>query len=307
MATHYDNIIVFGPTGAVGSATALEASKRGATVWIAMRDTSKPIAGLSSQQESSGKFHRLQADLSDPASVSAAVEKSQAKAAFIYQIRTDGGMKSSIQAMKDSGVEYAVFLSTYTLTPDLDVRKIPQEDFVTANHARIEVSLEDAGISFVSLRPAWFATNSFRTLDKSTSPWVAKITYGDAVIDNISPLDIGRVSGATLVDRPSKAAKEVIYLCGPKLMTQDETWEVIKSVTGKEIDLVHVEPAEYSQLLQGLGFPPILADYLTDVMAKLRGGRLYHEPLYSNAVANIKKYSGYEPTTFEEFVASQNL
>lgn len=181
MATHYDNIIVFGPTGAVGSATALEASKRGATVWLAMRDTSKPIAGLSSQQESSGKFHRLQADLSDPASVRAAIEKSQAKAAFIYRIQTDDGMKSSVQAMKDSGVEYAVFLSTFSLSPDHDVRNFPQDDFVIAVHAQIEVSLEDAGIPFVSLRPAWFASNSFRSLDKSTSPWVAKITYGDAV------------------------------------------------------------------------------------------------------------------------------
>lgn len=125
--------------------------------------------------------------------------------------------------------------------------------------------------------------------------------------DNIAPVDIGRVSGAVLVDRPSNAAKEAIYLCGPKLVTHDETWEVIKRASGKEIDLVHVEPAEYSQLLQGLGYPPPLADYLTDLMGKLRGGRYFPDPLYSNAVANIKKYSGYQPTTLEEFVAQRNL
>ena len=52
MGIKYDNVIIFGPTGAVGTAAAREAGKRGAKVWLAMRDTNKKIPGL---DETSGR------------------------------------------------------------------------------------------------------------------------------------------------------------------------------------------------------------------------------------------------------------
>jgi uncharacterized protein YbjT (DUF2867 family) len=43
----FEKVIVFGPTGNIGSITAQTASKKGAKVYLAMRDPKKTIPGLS--------------------------------------------------------------------------------------------------------------------------------------------------------------------------------------------------------------------------------------------------------------------
>lgn len=80
----FSRVLVFGPTGNVGSIVACTAQQQGAKVFLAMRDTGKPIPSLSALQESDGGFERVQADLMDPVSVRSAVEKTKATAAFVY-------------------------------------------------------------------------------------------------------------------------------------------------------------------------------------------------------------------------------
>jgi NAD(P)-dependent dehydrogenase (short-subunit alcohol dehydrogenase family) len=132
-------VIVFGPTGNIASYAARKASELGAKVILAMRDTSKSIPGLSEQDEKSGKYERVTADLSDPKSVSAAVEKTGAKRVFFYLVWTMmDHMKSTIEALKASGVEFIVFLSSSTI-------QVPKEDVPPTNlipymHAQVEIS-----------------------------------------------------------------------------------------------------------------------------------------------------------------------
>lgn len=182
MAARYDNVIIFGPTGAVGGSAALEASKRGAKVWLAMRNTSKEIAEIPADVEKSGKFERVQADLTDPGSVATAVKKSGAKAAYFYLVfGTHDHMRGSLQAMKDAGVEYVVFLSSAMLAPGTDLRSFSPEHFIGYSHAQVELALEEIGFPHVtSIRPAVFASNHFNmVLDKSAKPPKANITYED--------------------------------------------------------------------------------------------------------------------------------
>lgn len=305
MATQYNKVIVFGPTGSVGGATALEASKRGADVWLAMRDTGKTISAITKEQEQQASFTRVQADLTDAESVKRTVQQSGAKAAYIYLVP---GMQGSIPAMKEAGIEYVVFLSTSTVQRDQDLRQISHAELIPYMHAQIEIALEDAGLPHVALRAGYFASNSIRmNLDTSKRPYEAKVTHSHIVGDCISPEDIGRVGGAVLVNRPSPASKEAIYLWGPQLLTIDQQWDIVKKVSGQEIDVIHQTPEEYTQTMIAKGLPPPLVNYLVEAMGKSNSKFGYPEQLYKQYVANIKKYSGYEPTTFEEYVRTQNL
>ena len=102
-----------------------------------MRDTSKSIRGL---DESKGGFERVQADLNKPDSVSAAVKQTGAKRAFIYAAHgSPDHMKGSLEAMKSAGVDFVVFLSSFTVTGKLE--DIPPNEFISYLHARIEISL----------------------------------------------------------------------------------------------------------------------------------------------------------------------
>lgn len=305
MAIKYDNVIVFGPTGAVGGAVALEASKRGAKVWLAMRSPDKVIDGISEDEEQQGTFERIQADLSDPDSVARAVEKSGAKAAFVYRVMTPDHLKSSLVAMKSAGIEYVVFLSSLYVWEGQALRDIPASDFISYMHAQIEINLEDVGIAHTALRPGAFASKPFhQDLDTSKTPWEAQVLHGDITDDLISPMDVGRVGGAVLVERPSASAKQAIYLCGPQLMTRDEQWETVKQVTGREIVVAHLSRDEKVEQLKALELPPPLVVDLIKGADERGETKIYPEPLYSQGLGNIKKYSGYEPTEFADYVAT---
>lgn len=312
MAIRYENVIVFGPTGDVGSAAALEAGKRGAKVWLAMRDTTKPIGGITGEQERDGKFARVKADLSDPETVKQAVQLSGAKAAYVYVVHAPGGLKGTLQAMKEAGIEYVVLLSSFTIKEGASIREIQPEAFIPYMHAQGELALEDIGMAHTALRPGSFASNPFKmSLDDSKTPCEI-YTYEDGkrTVDNIVPNDIGRVAGAVLVDRPSISSKETIYLYGPTLMSELETCNTIKELFPKEVKVKQQTPEEWTERMQAKGIPPPVVQYLKKIQGAREARRDLERELYSESIsrqgaANIKKYSGYEPTSFEDFVKSR--
>lgn len=306
----YDNVVVFGPTGTVGGITAFEAHKRGAKVWLAMRDPSKTIDGIPSDVEKSGNFTRVKADLTDPASVTKVIEKSGAKAVYIYLIfGSPDFSRGSLQAMRDAGVEYVVFLSSYSVKPDMDLRQIPKEDFIPFAHAQVEIAVEEIGFPyFTTLRPALFATNYLKNfLDASTKPPRAQYIREEGLGDNIAPDDVGGVAGKVLVDRPSDDAKEVIYLCGPELITAKKSWELVKKITGRsDIDTTPMSKEQYVQSLTAKGMPPSIVNYLAKAMAGREDPNdLYPEALYREGATNTQKYIGRDGTKFADFLEAQ--
>ncbi|KIX09908.1 uncharacterized protein Z518_00989 [Rhinocladiella mackenziei CBS 650.93] len=278
----YDSVIIFGPTGGVGGGAALEAHARGAKVWLAMRDTSKPIAGLTPEQEEKGRYTRAQADLSDPASVANAVKQSGAKAAFTYVQRGPGVMKSTVQAMKDAGVEYVVLLSSRTVKGDL--RTIEPNDFIPFYHAQAEIAIQDAGLALTAVRPGVFASNP------------AKKRSGQIQIAPASP------PPSVLVDRPSQSQTEVIYLHGPEIMTHNTLWETIQGVTGEPIEINHITKEQYLELAKGK-VPAPVAEYLARILDQGDISDRFPEELYAVASKNVKTYTGRDPTSFAEYVA----
>ncbi|KAJ4416798.1 hypothetical protein N0V82_006527 [Gnomoniopsis sp. IMI 355080] len=298
----YDNVLVFGPTGTVGGITALEASKRGAKVWLAMRDPSKPIEEIPSDVEKSGKFTRVQADLTDPSSIIKVAQESGAKAAYVYLIH-GADIRPSLQALRDSGVEYVVFLSSYSVVGDM--REISQKDWIPWAHAQVEIALDEIGFPYVTaLRPAYFASNYYKNfLDRSVKPPKISYIYGDAISDMITPEDIGAVGGAVLVERP-RDGKEVIFQCGPQLLTLEEGLNVIKRITGRDdLDTKPTPKDEYIKNQVDKGFPPPLVNYLADNAEKQRNPEtMYLSSMYEAAVAATKKYTGKDPMKFEEYI-----
>nr|GAT56830.1 predicted protein [Mycena chlorophos] len=308
MSRKYDNVLVFGASGAVGGLVALEAHNRGAKVWLAMRDTSKPIPAIPSEVEKAGNFVRVQADLSDPASVAKAVAKSGAQAAYFYVI--NGGPdfgRAALQAMRDNGVEYVVFLSSYSVKGEgAQLRAIPPTDWIPYEHARVEINVEDLGFPyFTTLRPARFASNYFRlSLDRSVKPPKANIVAGceTARFDDITPEDIGAVGGAVLVERPSDT-KETIWLCGPETRTAKEGWELIKKVTGRnDIDTTPITAEHFLEKNLAKGLPRPLVESLLSSYVHWQLKMGFEEPEYEVGVANITKYTGRAPTTFVEYL-----
>lgn len=298
-----NTVIIFGPTGNIGSVAARTAQQLGAKVVLSMRDTSKTIPNLSADDEKAGGYERVQADLTQPETVSAAVKKTGAKRAFFYLVHgMPNGMRPAVEALKSAGIEFAVFLSSYTLIKD-NIADHDESDLLPRMHAQVELQLQDVfgKDNYVGVRPGAFATNTL-WFAEGVKAGNVKLPYPDSPFDYISPLDMGRVAG-TILAQGKKANEHYVYLFGPRMQTQKEAIEIIGKVLDKNIDITPLYDQEAVDFYSNFA-PPFLAAYLIKKYQDIQQGfdSMTDRPWFEEGKTNIQKYSGKRAQTYEEWV-----
>ena len=295
-------VIVFGPTGNIGSVAARTAHEHGVKVVLAMRDPKKAIPGLSSQQEQAGGFERVQADLTDADSVAAAVKTSGAKRAFIYlAFGSPDNMKSTLVALKSSGIEFVVFLSSYTVSGD--PKDIEPSDIIPYHHAQVELNLDEVfgPENYVAVRPGGFATNMLRYKSEIAAGEV-KLYTPNFKVDCITPIDMGRVSGIILARGPKNGQRKV-YLYGPQIPSMSDAIQTIAKLLGKNVNITTIDAQEALEQYLKFGLPKPMGEYMirrfgTDEDATIARSH------YEEGVENVQLYTGTPSTGFEEWVAA---
>ncbi|KAJ6483586.1 hypothetical protein C8R47DRAFT_1281807 [Mycena vitilis] len=281
------SVLVFGATGTVGSACARQAHSLGATVTLAVRDTNKPIPGLSLEQEKAAGYKRAQADLTKPETITAAVAQSGAKHAFVYLVHSPAtANRAALEALKAAGVEFVVFLSSVGVAlfePAID--RVPAKEFIPYAHAQVELALRDLfGANYAG---------------------VVKFPYPETKFDWMVPEDIGRTGGTILAGGPgSTGGKREVLLCGPQVTTQGDAAKIIGKVVGKEVT---VETISEEEAVKGMSarMPEHVARYLVGMVAHGMEGTtlslesLYASDQYTGAVKNVEKYAGKATTLVE--------
>ena len=297
-------VIVFGPTGAVGSAAARTAEDLGAKVVLAMRDTEKSIPSLDAEKEKQGSFKRIYADLTQPDTVREAVNTTKAKYAFIYCAHgTTDNMKSTIEALKSAGIELVVFLSSCSVQGDL--KAIQPSEVIPYIHAQVEINLGEifGADGFVAARSGSFASNTLQYkmgLEKGE----VKIFAPDAKVDCIVPEDIGRVCGTILAKGPQDEQR-AIYLYGPELLSQTDVVRILARTLSKNPKIESADEQDaYKLFVEELGMPVPVAKYMIRQTGKTATGhsQVLGYPVSEEQLSNVQKYSGRKATTFEEWV-----
>ncbi|CAI6095117.1 unnamed protein product [Clonostachys chloroleuca] len=299
------SVLVFGPTGKVGSYAARTAAEHGAKVWLAMRDTTKTIPGLTGDAEKAGGFNRVQADLQKPETVSEAVKTSGAKRAFIYLVHgAPDHLKGSIEAMKAAGIEFVVFLSSFTILVNQGLRDISPSDYIAYVHAQVEANLEDTfgPDNYVALRPGGFVTN---LLAEREGIIAGKLQLYGGIFeqDNIVPSDIGKVAGTVLVSGPRNGQKKV-YLYGPQIRSIHDSYVEIGRVLGKDLEIITLGPEDGLKKYISRGMGDNVAKYMVEIGGtkgpdKGNGERF---PRYQEGAGNVQLYTGKPSTSLEDWV-----
>ncbi|KAJ5127641.1 hypothetical protein N7448_008420 [Penicillium atrosanguineum] len=295
-------VIVFGPTGNIGSVAARTAQEHGAKVVLAMRDPKKAIPGLSVQQEQDGGFTKVQADMTDADSVAAAVKKSGAKRAFIYAaFGSPDHMKSTLEALKSAGIEFVVFLSSYTISGE--PKDVDSGDLIPYIHAQVELNLDDVfgPENYVAVRPGGFATNMLRNKSDIAAGEV-KLYTPNFELDCVTPIDMGRVSGTILAQGPKNGQRKV-YVYGPQVISMSEAIHTIAKVLGKTVKITTINAEEAMEQHLSHGLPKPLAEYMirrfgTDEDANVPRAH------YEEGVQNVQLYTGAPSTGFQEWVTA---
>lgn len=303
MATSNQPVLVFGPTGAVGCSAAIEARKRGAHVYLAMRDSSKIIHGLGDNTEG---YTRIQADLSNPDSLTHAVKQSGAKSAFVYTLfGSSDYMAASFKALASAGITYVVLLSSVSVKGVArDERNM--QDFLSKVHAMTEVSAEDAGITCASIRPAYFSSNVFQYL-AGIKKGEVDILYPDVQMDYIVPSDIGTACGAILVEKDFQKPDEgqtgkAVYLCGPQLISQRDAMGVVSKAIGQEIKVNDVAEDAWYEAMTKVMPKPVLESLAKAMRSNHESAGNFAWTSWEDGSANLKKYIGGEPEKFKDWV-----
>lgn len=300
-------VLVFGPTGGVGSSAALAAHKHGAKVYLGMRDTTKAIPTLTPAAEKEGGYERFQGDLTKPETLKDAAIETGAKHAFIY-LTFGVDMRPSLEALKEGGIEFVVFLSSSSIQDD--VRAVSQQGNIIAfMHAQAEIALEEVfgKGGYVAVRPGLFASNVKGFYAKGIKEEsTTRIFRPELKFDNITSEDMGKVAGKLVAGGPKSAeGRAFISLCGPELLSQREMMGVIGSVLGKEIKVVEVGLEDGVKVLTENGLPEFVARTLAnefEVMHQDGGSKIYQGEEYKRSLINVEKYGGEKPMKFEEWV-----
>lgn len=301
-----NTVIVFGPTGNVASTAAITAHKHGSKVFLAMRDPSKSIPGLSAEEEKQGGYERVQADLSKPDTVSAAVKKSGATRAFFYLAHgMPDHMKSTIEALKQSGINFVVFLSSYTIK-ERELSDVPASDIIPYIHAQVEINLESiyGKENFVAIRPGYFVTNTAAYWGKGIAQGEVDLVSPDSKQDFITPGDMGRVSGTILANGPKDGQRHV-YLFGPELLQSDKVLAMIQERAVKKPIKVNpvTDEEEIKDVFRKSRFPEHFIKFFAAKMKEFQGNTgLEERPKYSEGVANVEKYTGVPSQKFEDWL-----
>ncbi|KAK4156578.1 NAD(P)H azoreductase [Chaetomidium leptoderma] len=295
------NVIVFGPTGSVGSITALTAHTLNATVTLAMRDTTKPIPPNLAQ--TLNLMPRLQADLSNPASLHAAVTASGAKTRLplphLPRARPHARAAPS-RALKQAGIEFVVFLSSASVNPH------HKEQGLHAITPAVELALADTlgPGGYVAVRPGYFASNLLLFGRVVAEGGVARMVYPEARFDLVAPEDIGRVCGRLLVNKGLSAETAVVSLAGPQVLSQGQAVRVLAGVAGTKVEVENFASDEEAVgfVVQNMGLPePGARQLVQGFKAAASGGNGLDKSRHEEAVANIKKYGGKEATGIQEW------
>ncbi|KAF4443983.1 hypothetical protein F53441_11278 [Fusarium austroafricanum] len=299
--------IIFGATGAVGRAAALEAQSCGAQVTLAIRNTKKQIPGFTPELETKLGFTRVQADLSDPKSVERAVFESGATVAFSYIIfHVADGLLEAYKAMKRAGITHLVLLSSYVVTENGGAKPSSEaEEILAVVHGKSELALSESGLAYTIIRAAYFSSNIQMLEDwEEVKSGQLELAHPDAPFDYLAPEDIGVLTGARIVEAPPSTGELVITQCGPELIPQRKAWKIVSDGLDMDITIREISSEEHSNKLRARGFPEPMIKSAVERLADLDRdpAKLYDPVEYKEASANFKKYTGKEPTTFSAWV-----
>lgn len=298
-------VIVFGPTGSVGRIVARTAQQNGAKVYLGMRDPSKPIPGLSAADETAGQFERIQADTTQPDTVREAVHKTGATRAFLYLSHGQPDhMQATLEALKAAGIEFVVFLSSYTILRN-DPKDFPPADYIPYAHAQVEIRLSEifGDDNYVALRPGGFSTNASMWYGDGIKAGKVRMFAPEAAFDCITPDDMGAVGGVVLA-KGAQDGQRIVYLFGPEMVQQQDVIRIISDVLGKEVKVEWTDAEGAKQGFIDSGQPPPIAGYLAGRIGDVgpEGFEADCPGLHAEGVENIKKYLGRPALDFRTWV-----
>jgi uncharacterized protein YbjT (DUF2867 family) len=279
--------VILGATGNTGSIAANTLLSNRKNVRVIGRDAGRLQHFVSKGAEA------FTADLNDAAALTKAFNGARAAYVMLPPIssREDQERESDAitKALKESGVRYAVNLSSYGAHAPKGTGPIE------GLHSSEQKLNAIGGLNVLNLRPAYFMENNLAAIDMIQGMDM----FGHALLPElkmpmIATRDVGAYAGQRLMDLDF-AGKQTRELLGERDLTMTEVTGVIGRAIGKP-NLRYVQ-FSYDQMQQGLaqaGFSPKKAAIYVEMFKAINEGVI--------AAREPRSPDNTTPTSFEKFV-----
>ena len=275
-------ILVAGANGNVGREVVKQLEEHGAACLALVRDAAKHGAMESALCEV------VQGDFFDLASLQNALDGCER--AFLLSpldARMTEMQSNFIECCQHVGVRHVAKLSSMGASARSPV-------LLGKWHGESEAQLENSGMNWTQIRPAYFMQNTFSWAGEikkmSTFPW----PLSDAKVSWIDARDIAACAVRVLEDDAFFGKR--LNVTGGEALGAEEVAQVLGRVLERDIEARQVSPDEYRQSLINAGLSPETADALKQLHGVLSQG-------HGAAVTkDIETTTGKVPRTFEDFV-----
>jgi uncharacterized protein YbjT (DUF2867 family) len=193
---------------------------------------------------------------------------------------------NAVAAARDAEIELVVKLSVWGAPS--------KSAGIQRRHRAGEERIEKSGLSYVFLRPDWFATNALSWAPTIKSQDTAYGALGETALSVIDPDDIAAVAAVVLVT-PGHAG-HIYELTGPEALTCAQQLAVLGNALGRQLRYVNVPDEAARNGMESSGMDPRQAEAMIELFQTLRkAGR-------TDPTGDVKAVLGREPRSFGQWV-----
>ena len=189
---------------------------------------------------------------------------------------------NAVEAAKQADVKQLV----YSSAPKADV----SDFFLAGPHFVRENIIKESGIPYVFLRNNWYVENELGTVQASLNgaPWVT--SAGEGQVGWVLRADLAEATANVLT---GEGYDNEAYELGGENLTQADFVAALNEVTGKDIQVMHVDDSAYGEMLKG-NVPEQLAGMLVMTQMSIREGKLVNDS------TDLEQLLGRKPATVKE-------
>jgi NAD(P)H dehydrogenase (quinone) len=185
-------------------------------------------------------------------------------------ISTDGDNETRIrqhtQAVEAAQRAKVEFIA-YTSATNAQVSSL----FLALVHRVTEEAIIKTGIPYSFLRNNWYLENELGSIQGviAGAPWVT--SAGSGKVGWALQQEYAEAAAAVLA---GNGHENTIYELGGKLLTQEELVSDIAYALGKEVPVLQVDDAKFSEVMLGAGIPDFVIPILVGIQKGIRDGAL---------------------------------
>lgn len=195
--------------------------------------------------------------------------------------------RAAITAAAEAGVGHIA----YTSVPE----PVPANPaLVTSDHAETEQALRDSGVRWTMLRNNLYAHMQLAVIEQAAAAGRLVTNGGTGAAAYVTREDCAAAAVAVLTQEGHE--DRAYDITGPEALTAAGLAALAGEVSGREIELVHVDDAASAAGLRAAGLPDEAAELVSSFGAATRGGYLAR---VTPAVADL---TGHPPTALADLV-----